>query len=262
MLEGRVSLVIPAHNEALNMESVMRDVRRTLDEADLDYEIILVDDGSTDGTADAAGKALGDGRGHLRVVRHDEQRGYATTVCDGLRAAQGDVLAFMDGDGQFRAVDLRTLLDALAGADLVAGYRTIRADPWPRLVMGGTLNVLVRLLYGVRVRDVDCGLKVMRREVFEAACPILARSALFNTELYFKAQRCGYTIRQIGVPHHPRLAGRRSGGRLIPVLRAVRDIIRLRRRLLHAWAPPQQPVRATREQTAAHGVEAKEPPST
>jgi glycosyltransferase involved in cell wall biosynthesis len=261
MIDGMVSLVIPAHNEALNMEAVMRDVRTTLDESHLDYEIILVDDGSTDGTADAAGRALGTGRVHLRVVRHDRQCGYAATICDGLRAARGDVLAFMDGDGQFRAADLRILIDALTGADLVAGYRRIRADPWPRLVMGGTLNVLVRLLYGVHVRDVDCGLKVMRREVFEASCPILARSALFNTELYFKAQRCGYTVRQIGVEHHARRAGRRSGGRLIPVLRAVRDIIRLRGRLLRAWSPPRPPVRVSREQPAAHGVEIKEPPT-
>lgn len=192
---------------------------------------MLVDDGSEDDTVAVARSALGDDASRLRVVTHRYKSGYARTVCDGLRASRGAILAFMDGDGQFDPADLKLLLERLDGADLVAGYRKRRADPWHRSVVSHTMNMLVHILYGVHERDVDCGLKVMRREVFEAASPILARSALFNTEIYFKSHRRGFRVVQMGVRHHPRVAGRRSGARLVPILRAVRDLIRLRWKL-------------------------------
>jgi hypothetical protein len=107
-------------------------------------------------------------------------------------------------------------------------------------VVSGTFNVLVRLLYGISYRDVDCGFKLMRRELLELAKPILARSALLNTELYFKAERSGLTIRQVGITHHRRIAGVRSGGKLIPILRAIRELMRLRLELARSWHPPVQ----------------------
>ncbi len=233
-----ISLVIPAHNEAENIAGVVRDSREALLKIAPDWEIVLVDDGSTDSTVAVAREALGDDAKNLTVVRHERKSGYGRTVCDGLRAARGSALAFMDGDGQFKAEDLVTLASHLDEADLVGGWRTVRADPWQRSVISGVMNILVRTLYGLNVKDVDCGLKVMRREVFADASPILAKSALFNTELYFKARRSGLRVRQFGVPHYPRLAGRRSGGRLIPILRAVRDVIRLRVLLARRWSPP------------------------
>ena len=106
-------------------------------------------------------------------------------------------------------------------------------------MIAGIFNMLVRLLYGIRFQDVDCGLKLMRRQVLEAAAPLMARSALLNTELYFKAQRAGFRIEQLPVGHYPRVAGVRSGARLIPILRAVRDLVRLRLRLRREWKPDE-----------------------
>ena len=232
-----VSLTIPAHNESGNIGGVVTAARDVLAAAAATYEIVLVDDGSADGTAEIAAAALGDDARHLRVVRHDRQRGYATTVCDGLRAANGRVLAFIDGDGQFDPADIGRLMEQLREADFVTGYRAHRADPWHRSVVSGVMNLLVRIFYGIRWRDVDCGLKVFRHEVLSAASPILATSALFNTELYFKAQRLGFRIRQLPVTHRPRLSGRRSGARLVPILRALRDLVRLRVRLAREWSP-------------------------
>ena len=105
-------------------------------------------------------------------------------------------------------------------------------------MIAGVFNVLVRTLYRVRVRDIDCGLKLMRREVLEAAAPLLARSALLNTELYFKSQRSGFRIQQVAVNHYPRAPGMRSGARLIPILRAIRDLVWLRVRLARQWRAP------------------------
>jgi glycosyltransferase involved in cell wall biosynthesis len=238
MLDGSLTLVIPAHNEAANMVKVIGATVTTLDGLSHEWEILLVDDGSTDDTVEVARRTMGADAGRLRVIRHQGKLGYGLTVADGLRAARTDYVGFMDGDGQFDPADLATLADLMGSADLAAGWRQHRADPGYRLVIAGVFNLLVRVVYGVAVRDLDCGLKLMRHQVLEAAAPLLARSALLNTELYFKAQRSGLRITQVPVRHYPRVAGVRSGARLIPILRAIRDLLWLRLRLARGWRAP------------------------
>jgi 4-amino-4-deoxy-L-arabinose transferase-like glycosyltransferase len=227
------------HNEAENIASVVADVRDVLERRFTDWELVLVDDGSVDDSVGVARAAMGDEAARLVVMRHDTKRGYGATVMDGLRAARGRLLAFMDGDRQFDARDLGVLLDRMNETDagMVAGIRAERADPWHRSLISGVMNRLVRVLYGIRRRDVDCGLKVFRRDLFMQASPLLAHSALFNTELFFKAQRLGYRVEQVPVRHLPRVAGRRSGARLVPILRALRDLVLLRLRLALRWKP-------------------------
>jgi glycosyltransferase involved in cell wall biosynthesis len=238
MLDRPLSLVIPAHNEALNLTKVVASSIAILEGLAPDWEIVLVDDGSTDDTVAVARAAMGPALSRLRVVVHEGKRGYGSTVADGLRASRMGYAAFMDGDGQFDPADLLRLAELMPNADLVAGWRRRRADPGYRLVIAGVFNILVRRLYGVRVQDIDCGLKLMRREVLDAAAPLLARSALLNTELFFKSQRSGFRIQQVAVSHYPRVAGIRSGARLIPILRAIRDLVWLRLRLARRWRAP------------------------
>src|SRR6202035_1402923 len=237
-LNGSLTLVIPAHNEAANMPRVVGGSLATLAQRASTWEIVLVAEGSPDETVPAARRAMGDQASRLRVIAHPHKLGYGVTVADGLRAATTDYVAFMDGDGQFDPADLKSLAGLMATADLAAGWRRHRDDPRYRLVIAGVFNLLVRLLYRVRVRDIDCGLKLMHRTVLDAAAPLLARSALLNTELYFKAKRSGLRVRQVPVPHYPRVAGVRSGARLIPILRAVRDLVWLRLRLSRQWRAP------------------------
>ena len=118
------------------------------------------------------------------------------------------------------------MIARLESADFVAGIRKRRADPWYRSFVSGVYNRVVRLSFGIRERDFDCGLKIFTREVWNGVSPIQARSAVFNPEMFFKAHRLGFRVVQIPVEHLPRLAGVRSGGRLIPVARAMRDVIR------------------------------------
>ncbi|MGH7665790.1 MAG: glycosyltransferase family 2 protein [Candidatus Dormibacteria bacterium] len=240
-LSGLVSLVIPVHNESANLPRVIPAAREALGRLSDRYEIVLVDDGSTDASVAVAEAEMGEEVAKLHLVRHSHKSGYGITVADGLRAAGGDWVAFVDGDGQFDPRDLVQLADLADGADLIAGWRIHRADPWHRKAVSGTFNLLVRLLYGISYRDVDCGFKLMRRRLLEVASPIQARSALLNTELYFKAERSRLVVRQVGLTHHPRIAGVRSGGRLIPILRAVRELVRLRRELARNWRPPEAP---------------------
>ena len=235
VLSGSLSLVIPAHNEGPNIGPLLARCISALPGVSGDYDIVLVDDGSTDDTVTVARRAMGNEGGRLSIVSHERKSGYGVTVADGLRAARGRYVGFMDGDGQFDPADLEKLARQLADADLVTGRRERRADPRYRLLIAGVFNVLIRLLYRVRFRDVDCGMKMMRREVLDASAPILARSALLNTELYFKAQRNGFRVAQVSVPHYPRVAGVRSGARLIPILRAIRDLVWLRLKLAQSW---------------------------
>jgi dolichol-phosphate mannosyltransferase len=232
-----VSLTIPAHNEAENIGRVIQDCMAVLGEGGRTYEIVLVDDASQDDTVEAARAAMGDAATNLTVVTHRGQRGYAITVCDGLRSSRGRVLAFMDGDGQFDPNDLGRLIAGLNTADFVAGIRKRRADPWYRSFVSGVYNRVVRLSFGIREKDFDCGLKVFTRAVWTGVSPIRARSAVFNPEMFFKAHRLGFRVVQVPVEHLPRLAGVRSGGRLIPVARAMRDVIRLRIWLALHWRP-------------------------
>ncbi len=235
--EVDVSLTIPAHNEAENIGRVLQDVMKVLSQGGRTYEIVLVDDASHDDTVAAARTAMGADASNLTVVSHKQQRGYAITVCDGLRASRGKVLAFMDGDGQFDPADLGRLITMLDNADFVAGIRKRRADPWYRSFVSGVYNRVVRLSFGIRERDFDCGLKTFTREVWNGVTPIQARSAVFNPEMFFKAHRLGFKVVQTQVEHLPRIAGVRSGGRLIPVARAMRDVIRLRIWLAMHWRP-------------------------
>jgi glycosyltransferase involved in cell wall biosynthesis len=231
------SLVIPAHNEEENIARVVTGAREVLVTLAERYEIVLVDDGSTDATVETARAALGADASNLTVVRHEAKSGYGATVRDGLMAAKGTLLSFMDGDGQFDPRDFVKLSRELQHADFVVGRRLHRADPKFRSVMSAMVNIAVTLLYGIRVRDVDCGMKVMKREYWDRCAPLLARSALINTEMLFKVRRLGGTTVQIPVQHLPRIAGKRSGGRLIPIMRLLRDILVLRWRLARHWRP-------------------------
>jgi len=236
-LAGKLSVVIPAHNEQDNIGKVIQGIVNAFCDSQWDLEIVLVDDGSSDNTvqvATATAKAAGV---HLKLVQHLKKSGYGITVRDGLYSASGDVVGFMDGDGQFDAQDLKTLVSHVGEFDIVTGYRQERADQFFRSVISFTMNVLVRILYRVSAKDVDCGMKVMKKEVLESVSPFIARSALINTELYFKANKLGFRLKQMPVRHYPRIAGKRSGARLIPIMRAVRDLLLLRYRLIKNWSP-------------------------
>jgi glycosyltransferase involved in cell wall biosynthesis len=238
MLERRLSglsLVLPCHNEAENLGWLIPHVAEVLPRLAERCEVVLVDDGSTDGSAAVAASAAAAAGLELRVVRHAVKSGYGVTVADGLRATQLEYSAFTDADGQFEVADFALLVPLLASADLVGGWREERQDAAMRSVVSGVFNVVLRLLYGLRVRDVDCAMKVMRTS-FLRSIDIESRSALMNAELYIKAQRLGLRVAQVGVPHHPRTMGVRSGARPRAILRAIKELVLFRIRLARRGA--------------------------
>ncbi len=229
-MSGRLpelSLVLPAHNEVENIRWLLPHLAITLPALADRYEVVIVDDGSTDGSGATATKLAAELGMDLRIVRHERKSGYGATVGDGLRAARLSYVAFTDADGQFEVADFALLVPLLDNADLVGGWREERSDAAMRSVVSWVFNTLVLVLYRLPYRDIDCAMKVMRREVLDSM-ELHARSALINTELYYKARHAGWRIAQHSVPHHPRRAGRRSGARPRAIARAIKELIVLR----------------------------------
>lgn len=245
---AELSYFFPAHNEAENIEPLVTEALRELPRLAKRFEIIAVDDGSRDGTAEIADRLAAANPDVVRVVHHPTNYGYGAALRSGLRASRYDLVAFTDGDRQFRLVDLGRLLQRLgkpvspgdsATPDLVVGYRLKRADPMVRLVYARAYRLALRTLFGLHVRDVDCACKLFRRDALHGA-RLESRGAFLSAELLIKLKTLGRSIVEVGIPHYPRTAGSASGANPKVVLRAVRDFWRLRLRL---WARPQAALR-------------------
>lgn len=239
-IPGTLSLVLPAHNEVLNLEAVVRRALEVLPELTENFEIIVVDDGSRDGTAELADRLAAESS-RVRVVHHPVNRGYGAALTSGFQAATGDYIMFMDADQQFDPADLAHLAPFVPQADIVAGYRIERRDPWIRLVYARIFNLCMRLLFGLNVRDIDCAFKIYRADLLKAI-EITTAGALINTELLVKARRAGATIVEVGVRHFPRPTGESSGGSPRVILRAMRETIWLWWHML-GYRPPAVPTR-------------------
>jgi glycosyltransferase involved in cell wall biosynthesis len=222
-----LSLVMPAHNEGENLRWLLPHINDVLPRITTRFNVIIVDDGSTDGTGLLATSLARELGMELRVVRHERKSGYGAAVGDGLRAADLEYTAFTDADGQLDVADLALLVPHLKEADLVGGWRLSREDPPFRSVISGVFNRLVLLTLRIPVQDVNCALKIIRTDMLRRL-DLQSRSALINAELYWKVQEHGGKFVQVGVPHHPRRMGRRSGGRLVPILRAAKELAEIR----------------------------------
>lgn len=235
MIRGRLSLVLPAHNEVDNLSAVVHRALDVLPQLVEEFQIVIVNDGSRDGTGPLADElAAADER--ITVVHHPRNRGYGAALTSGFSAATGDYIMFMDSDQQFDIADLSFLTPFIGQYDLVAGYRVNRQDALYRIVYAWIFNVAVRILFGVRLRDVDCAFKVFRADLLRAI-DLTSPGALINTEILAKAERAGATWIEVGVNHYPRPAGESSGGSPRVVFRAMKETIALWLRL-RDYTPP------------------------
>jgi glycosyltransferase involved in cell wall biosynthesis len=221
-----ISAVLPAYNEEAIIADTARAMAAVLRDLVDDYEVIVVDDGSRDATA-ARVTAVAAELPNVRLVSHAVNRGYGAALATGFSAATKDWIFLTDGDKQFDAREIAGFIPQMQGADLVVGVRHPRRDPLPRRLNGWGWNRLVRLLFGQVARDVDCAFKLFRREVWQAI-HVESGGATFSAEFLIKARRAGFRLRERRVTHLPRTAGRATGARPDVILRAFRDLFRLR----------------------------------
>ena len=224
-----LSVVLPAYNEEANVESAVEGVSSVAQQLGMDYEIILVNDGSADRTGEIA-RELMQRIPNFRLVEHYPNRGYGGALRAGFAAAMGDLIAFVPADNQFDFREISRLLERLDEADIVSGYRAERQDTFIRKLNGFGWNTLVRLLFGYLCRDIDCGFKLFRREVLERVT-IVSDGAMIDTEFLAGARARGFRIAEVPVTHLPRVAGEATGANLKVIAKAFRDLVRFRQRL-------------------------------
>lgn len=224
-----LSIVLPAYNEEENVASAVEEVSTAAQQLGMDYEIILVNDGSTDRTGEIA-RGLEERIPSFRLVEHHPNRGYGGSLKAGFAAATQDLIAFTHPDKQFVFGEITRLLSKIDQADIVSGYRSNRQDSLVRKFNAFGWNMLVRLLFGYLCRDIDCGFKLFRREIL-GHVTIASDGAMIDTEFLAGAKARGYRIAEVEVTHLPRVAGHPTGANVQVIVKAFRDLARFRLRL-------------------------------
>jgi glycosyltransferase involved in cell wall biosynthesis len=224
----RVSIVLPAYNEEANIAQAISEVDAVATRVFEEHEIIVVDDGSADATSARAGATRA--HGPVRVISHGRNRGYGEALRTGFLESRLDFVFFTDADLQFDMNEIERLLPYAGSVDVVAGYRVNRQDPLPRRLMAYAWNLLMRVLFYVPVRDIDCAFKFFDRRVLKAI-DLESVGAMVSTELMVKLGRRGASVVEVGVHHRPRRAGEARGASPRVIATAFREVLRMRRRL-------------------------------
>jgi glycosyltransferase involved in cell wall biosynthesis len=221
-----ISAVIPAYNEEANLEQSVGRMATALEANARGFEIIVVDDGSHDGTA-AVLERLKGAHANLRVIRHPVNRGYGAALRSGFDAARFAWIFLMDADNQFDPAEVEVLLARAADADIVAGYRKQRRDPLLRRLNAWAFFTMVRLLFGRLVRDVNCAFKLIRRDLITRMA-LHTEGALINTEMLVLARQLHARVVEVPVHHYPRTAGKQTGANIRVVIRAFAELLAFR----------------------------------
>jgi len=220
-----LSIFMPCYNEEANVERVTRHALEAGSRVTNDLEVIIVNDGSRDRTGQIADSlAAADPR--VRAAHNIPNQGYGGAVVRGLTEARKDWIFFTDGDGQFDMNEIPKLVALLDRCDFAVGYRIDRADPMMRKLNAWAWGTLVRVLFGLKVRDIDCAFKLLPRKLMQQI-KLESRGALISTELLARAAKAGYRIEEVGVHHYPRTAGTQTGAKLGVILRAFKELFKL-----------------------------------
>lgn len=220
-----LSIVLPAFNEATNILDVISGVDGALRGQGIQYEIIVVNDGSTDDTATVL-SGLSD-NSNLKIVTHEVNKGYGQALRSGFDAAKYDWLFFMDADRQFDFKEIVKLMPHMPNADLIIGYRKSRNDKFLRSVNSKIYNLAVLVLFGIKVKDLNCAFKLMRTSMVRSY-KLETIGALINAEMLVKAKRARHIVVEVPVSHYPRISGTPTGSNIKVIIKAFRELIAFR----------------------------------
>jgi glycosyltransferase involved in cell wall biosynthesis len=225
-----ITVFFPCYNEQENVARVARQAVEVLKGLRADYEVIIVDDGSTDETGHRADRLAAE-QAHVRVIHHPRNLGYGAALQSGFRAATREFIFYTDGDAQFDLREMPALLPLMREYDIVSCYRMNRQDNVIRRLNGWLWTKFTCMLFSLHLRDIDCAFKLYKRAVFDDM-KLESTGALISTEVLARAVRKGCRIAERGVHHYPRTAGRPTGGSLRVIFRAFKEVLKLRRRIL------------------------------
>ncbi len=202
-----VSIFYPCYNDWGSMGSMVLLTIQTADTLGLDYDLTIVDDGSAPHTADLL-RALEQKFPDVRILRHEKNRGYGGALRSGFAAASKEWIFYTDGDAQYDVRELALLVEqASPDVDVVQGYKIQRHDPLHRIVIGRIYHWLVRIAFGLPLRDVDCDFRLMRRSIFDTV-ELTSDSGVICAEMMTKIQRAGFRIVEVPVHHFHRAHGK------------------------------------------------------
>jgi len=219
---NELSIFFPFWNEEENIEKVVKKAIPIADKVAKKWEILMVDDGSSDKTLSIAEKiAKTDSR--LKVVSHQPNRGYGAALTSGFMNAHYQTIVFIDGDGQFDFSEVTKFVEKLDNADMVIGFRQKRRDRnlFKRLLLMNLLKLWDFILFRFYFRDIDCGFKMFKKETIEKLMPLRSEGAMITTEILAKAKRKKLTIKEVGVNHYPRELGHQTGANMPVIIRAI-----------------------------------------
>lgn len=225
-----LSIFFPFWNEEANLEKVVLSALPVAKKVAKQWEILIIDDGSSDNTLEVAKKVAKKDK-HIRVIPHKENRGYGAALKTGLAQAKYDYVVFTDGDGQFDFAEVEKFIEKIDKADIVIGNRMQRHDhPFRHLLMN-LLKVWDFVFFGFYFKDIDCGFKMFTKQSVKKIMPLSSEGAMITTEILAKAIRAKLKILQVDVHHFPRKAGDQSGGNIRVIVRAIRESLALWREL-------------------------------
>jgi len=221
-----LSIFFPALNDSGTIASMVIRAVKAAAELTPDYEVIVVNDGSTDATASIADE-LARTYSHVRVVHHPVNRGYGGALQTGFRSATKDLIFYTDGDAQYDPAEVAGLWKKMtAGTDLVNGYKIDRSDPLHRIIIGRVYHHIVSLMFGLRVRDVDCDFRLLRRSIFDRV-QLEKTSGVICLEMMKKIQDAGFTIVEVPVHHYHRAYGKSQFFNFPRIYRTAIDVMKL-----------------------------------
>lgn len=231
-----LSIVLPAFNEEENIAAAVGRCFSVLEQLGVAHEVIVVNDGSADATSSIC-KKLAEENSRLRVIDFERNKGYGVALRTGFLAARFRHVFYTDSDNQFDVSELKYLLPIIDTYDLVVGFRVYRYDRPMRLFLSWGYNLLVRLVFSIRIHDIDCAFKLFRREIFDEM-QLEANDFFIDTEIVVKAKRLGYRLNEVGVRHYPRMAGKTTI-RPSDIPRTLRTLLRIWKSCRKMKTPPR-----------------------
>jgi glycosyltransferase involved in cell wall biosynthesis len=225
----KLSVFLPAYNEEANLQRTVKNVIENLKKNVTDWEIVIVDDGSKDKTGAIADKLAKENK-KISVIHHSPNRGYGAAFKSGLYGCKYPWISFIDSDGQFNFNEITRFINTQekTKADMVIGYYLKRKVSFTRILNSKIWQLIVFLLFGLNVRDIDCGFKLISKKVVDTIPKLESeRGAFISSEFLIKAKRKGFKIVEIGVQHYPRKFGEATGAKLNVIVQSFIDLFKL-----------------------------------